>query len=181
VRRVAVFGGSQTVAGQPVYETARRLGRALAEAGFEIVTGGYGGVMEAASRGARDAGGSALGVTCEIFSARNPNEYLSATRLTKDLHERTRDLIELSQAYVVLPGKTGTLAELAFLWALDRAGSLGGKPVLLIGDPWEPLLRHLARWEMLDDAQRERTTLVARVEDAVPALLAALEAAGAKE
>lgn len=181
MRRVAVFGGSEARPGQPAYEIARRLGSDLARAGFEIVTGGYGGVMEAASLGARDAGGQALGVTCEIFSARNPNEYLTAARLTKDLHERTRDLIELSQAFFVLPGKTGTLAELAFLWALDRAGSLGRKPVLLIGDLWEPLLRHLARWEMLDEEQAKRTLLVARVEDAVPRLLAALEAAQREE
>jgi uncharacterized protein (TIGR00730 family) len=174
VRRVAVFGGSEARPGQPAYETARRLGSDLARAGFEVVTGGYGGVMEAASRGAREAGGTAYGVTCEIFSARSPNEYLSASRLTKDLHERTRELIELSEAYFILPGKTGTLAELTFLWALDRAGSLRGKPVLLIGDPWEPLLRHLAKWEMLDEEQARRTRIVGRIEDAVPALVAAL-------
>jgi uncharacterized protein (TIGR00730 family) len=181
MRRVAVFGGSEALPGEPAYENARALGSALASAGFEVVTGGYGGVMEAASRGAREAGGRAFGVTCEIFSARSPNEYLSASRLTKDLHERTRDLIELSQAFFVLPGKTGTLAELAFLWALDRAGSLRGRPVLLIGDLWEPLLRHLARWEMLDEEQAARSLLVARIEDAVPALVAALEAAREKE
>jgi uncharacterized protein (TIGR00730 family) len=179
--RVAVFGGADAAPSDPVYEAARGVGAALARAGYEVVTGGYGGVMEAASRGAREGGGVARGVTCEIFGARSPNEHLSHRHGTADLHERTRVLIELSDAFVVLPGKAGTLAELTFLWALDRAGSLGGSPVVLLGAVWAPFLAHLARWEMVERRQLDATFVAASAEDVVSSLEAAFAAARGKE
>jgi uncharacterized protein (TIGR00730 family) len=173
VRGVAVFGSSETIPGEPLYEQARHLGALLARQDLLVVTGGYGGVMEAASRGAREAGGGALGVVCDGWSERGrlPNAYLSERVGTPDLHERTRGLVERADAYVVLPGKSGTLAELTLLWALHRAGALEERPIVLLGDPWPPLLRHLVEWNMLELAQLRVTRVVKTPEDAA-ALLA---------
>jgi uncharacterized protein (TIGR00730 family) len=167
---IAVFGSSEPLPGEPLYEQARELGRLLAEAGFRVVSGGYGGVMEAASRGAREAGGAALGVTCAIFSARRPNEHLGEVIEAADLFARTRGLVDHSRGFVVLPGKAGTLAELAFLWALHRAGCLDGRPVLLLGAQWDRLLRHLWNEGILDSTQLEASRVVGTARDAVEAL-----------
>jgi uncharacterized protein (TIGR00730 family) len=176
---VAVFGSSEPAPGDPSYEVARRLGLLLARAGFEVVTGGYGGVMEAASRGAREAGGRTLGVTCTIFSQRSPNRYLTRIVETGDLYERTRLLVERSGGYVVLPGKSGTLAELALLWAAHRAGTLDRKPVVLLGDEWRHLLRHLVKAGMLEAPQFDITRAVDSPEEAIDTIVGYLE--GRKE
>jgi uncharacterized protein (TIGR00730 family) len=168
VTAVAVFGSSEPLPGEGLYEDARRLGALLASLGMTVVTGGYGGVMEAASRGAAEAGGAALGVVCDGWSerGRTPNAWLTERIGTPDLHARTQALIERASAYVVLPGKSGTLAELALLWALHRAGALDGRPILLLGEVWVPLLRHLAAWNMLEPAQLEATRVVRTPEEA---------------
>ncbi len=80
-RPIAVFGSSEPLEGEPLYEQARRVGALLAAAGYRVVTGGYGGVMEGASRGAIERGGEAIGVVCgAVFPARSPNRYLTEVR-----------------------------------------------------------------------------------------------------
>ena len=172
---IAVFGSSEPVEGDPLYEQARRLGRLLAEAGHQVVSGAYGGVMEAASRGAVDAGGRTLGVACEIFDWRSPNDYLSEVLLTSDLFDRTRELVERSRGFVILEGKAGTLAELSFLWALQRAGCLGPRPVVLLGGRWKGLLRHLETEGMLEPSQLESSPVADTPEAAVALLGRVLE------
>jgi uncharacterized protein (TIGR00730 family) len=167
---IAVFGSSEPAEGEPGYETARLTGRLLAEAGFDVITGGYGGVMAGASRGAREAGCRAVGVTSEIFDHREPNPYLDEIVSTPDLHVRTRELIARSGGFVVLPGKSGTLAELVLLWALHRAGRLGRRPVILLGGEWRSLLRHLLRAGILEADQMEVTRVVDTPDEAVDAL-----------
>ncbi len=164
---IAVFGSSEARPGEPLYEQAREVGRLLAVAGFRVVTGGYGGVMEGASLGATEAGGSALGVVCKIFQERPPNPYLTEVLDTEDLLARTRALIDAARGYVVLHGKAGTLAELSFLWALHRAGSLDRRPVVLLGEAWRPLLRHLVRAGMIESEQFDITRVVDSPEEAV--------------
>jgi len=167
---VAVFGSSEPGEGEPLYALARRLGALLADTGHLVVTGGYGGVMEAACRGASEAGGRTLGVTCAIFSGRTPNGYLLESVETRDLHDRTRELIARSDAFVVLSGKSGTLAELTFLWALHRAGCLDRRPVVLVGDEWRHLLRHLLRAGILEGPEFDVTQVVDTPEEAVDAV-----------
>ena len=154
---IAVFGSSEPRAGDPAYDLAYRTGQALAQNGFTTVTGGYGGVMEAASRGAHEAGGRTVGVVSDIFSGRDPNPYLSETLTSRDLYERTRLLIDRSDGYVVLAGRTGTLAELTWVWALARAGCLSDRPLVALGEPWPDLLDLLERRDMLDSVAREMT------------------------
>ena len=162
---ISVFGSSEPEPGEPLFEKARALGRLLAEAGFCVVTGGYGGVMEGASRGAREAGGETLGITCELFQQRPPNAYLSRRISTPDLHDRTRLIIERSRGYVVLDGKAGTLAELAFVWALHRSGCLGSRPVILLDALWNDLVEGLR--PMLEGRALEMTHLAKTPEAAL--------------
>ncbi len=168
--RIAVFGSSEAFEGEPLYEEARQVGRLLAEAGYEILTGGYGGVMEGASRGAREVGGRAVGITSTIFRGRSPNPYLNEAVEVADLHERTRQLIERADAYVVLWGKAGTLAEIALVWALERAGSLDARPVVLLGDSWGRVLQVLSREGILDEAESCATRWARSPADVLTAL-----------
>jgi predicted Rossmann-fold nucleotide-binding protein len=126
--------------------------------------------MEGASRGASEAGGTAIGVVCGIFGGRVPNPYLVEVVNTPELFARTRTLIERARGYVVLEGKSGTLAELALLWALHRAGSLGMRPVVLLGDTFRPLLRHLVRAGVIESEQFDVTRVVDSPEEALAAV-----------
>jgi hypothetical protein len=173
---VAVFGSSEAGEGDPLYEEARRLGSLLAASGHGVITGGYGGVMEAASRGAFEAGGKTIGVTCAIFPSRVPNAYLREEIRALDLFERTRTLVERADAYVVLRGKSGTLAELSLVWALHRAGALVGRRVVLLGDAWVGLLRHLVCDGWIEPEQLRMTKAAASAEEAAAEADAAVAA-----
>lgn len=169
-RVVAVFGSSEPSPGDGLYEAARALGRLLAAGGYTVITGGYGGVMEGASLGASERGGVTVGVTCALFRERTPNPYLSEIRQAPDLHERTRLLVEGADAYVVLPGKSGTLAELTLLWALHRAGSLEARPVVLWGAGWRSFLQFLVRHGMIENEQLAVTRVADTAEEAFEAV-----------
>lgn len=174
-RGVAVFGSSEPVAGEAAYEEAREVGRLLGRAGLTVVTGGYGGVMEGASLGAREAGGETLGVTVSsLFAGRRPNPYLDRIEDRPDLPSRTRTLIDLAEGFIILPGRAGTLAELSLLWALQRAG-VHDHPRVLVGKAWGELMRLLARLELLEPPLRETTLLADRPEEAVALMLRALD------
>lgn len=167
---IAVFGSSEPRPGEPAYELAERVGALLGGAGYTVVTGGYGGVMAGASQGATAAGGRTIGVTCSTFASRSPNPYLTEVREGTDLHDRTRQLIDISDGFVVLEGKAGTLAELAFLWALQRAGCLGSRPVVLLGDSYRDLVPVLERSRILEPEQLERTRLATSPEEVLQAI-----------
>lgn len=169
--RVAVFGSSESSPGDGTWEAAEKAGALLARAGYDVVNGGYGGVMEACSRGATGAGGRAIGITCAELPRSGGNPYLSEERPEPDLHARTRTLIRLSAAYIILPGKAGTLAELSFLWALHRGRLLGSAPVVLLGGFWDGLVEEMLRRGLLDPPQAEATSHAATPEEAVSIIL----------
>ncbi|MHC4121639.1 MAG: LOG family protein [Planctomycetota bacterium] len=138
---VTIFGTGRANSGDSAYTLAYETGRLLAEADFVIANGGYGGAMLAAAKGAAEAGGQTIGVTCLAFKASSANEYVSREIVTSSLEERLDKLIELGRGYVVLPGGTGTLLELAKVWELKNKGFLEeGKPIILAGVFWEPLI-----------------------------------------
>lgn len=137
---VTVFGSSQADADSDLYRNAFELGRVIAELGLTLCNGGYGGTMEAAARGAVEAGGHTIGVTCTIFKRNGANPYIRQEIPTFDLFRRLETLIRLGRAYVVLPGGTGTLAELALTWELINKGLLRGeRPLIVLGDSWRPV------------------------------------------
>ncbi|MFZ9033555.1 MAG: LOG family protein [Anaerohalosphaeraceae bacterium] len=137
---VTVFGTSKVQPGDAVFEMAEQLGRLLAEHGFTIANGGYGGTMLAGAKGAAAAGGHIIGVTCTAFKRGRANESVTEEISTHSLTERLAKLIALGDAYVVLPGGTGTLLELADVWEHKNKGFAGAdKPIILVGAFWEPL------------------------------------------
>jgi hypothetical protein len=141
---VTVFGSSLPGEESVAYAEARRLGKLLAEAGFAVCNGGYGGSMEASARGAREAGGHTIGVTCAIWPAK-ANRWITEEVRTQSFPERLMTLIERGDAYIVLPGGTGTLAELALVWEMMNKSSLsrtvgGRRPLLVMVPYWQPVI-----------------------------------------
>lgn len=154
---VSVFGTGRARPGEPACVFAEHLGRALAQAGFAIANGGYRGTMYAAAKGAAEAGGTVIGVTCSAFKA-VANEYITREISTRSLEERLNTLVQMGRAYVVLPGGTGTLLELALVWELKNKGFLdGAKPIILAGEFWKPLVDLIAT----DDPDSVKTIAIA--------------------
>jgi len=156
MKTVTVFGSSLPTEGSPAYREAQRLGRLLAEAGYAVCNGGYGGLMEASARGAREAGGHTIGVTCTIWE-RTANPYIIKEIRTRDFPDRLMTLMECGDAYIVLPGGTGTLAELALAWEMMNKSSLsrtvgGPKPILVQAPYWQPIIDCLRQEGQLKDS-----------------------------
>lgn len=152
-RVITIFGSGRRGSGDSAFTLAYRTGKLLAQAGFTIANGGYGGTMLAAAKGAVEGGGKTIGVTCSAFKGSSANEYISRQIVTDSLDERLDTLIKLGQGYVVLPGGTGTLLELAKVWELKNKGFLAEKkPIILVGGFWKPLVDLVAT----DDADCRR-------------------------
>jgi hypothetical protein len=137
---ISVFGGAQPQPASPEYEEARSLGVLLAQRGHTVLTGGYIGVMEAVSRGAHEAGGHVIGVTCEDIEAWrkvSKNRWVKEERRKKTLLERMQALIEGCDAALALPGGVGTLAEISLMWNLMVVESLHRRPLILVGSGWQ--------------------------------------------
>ena len=171
-RGVAVFGSSEPRDGDAAYDDARSAGATLANAGFAVISGGYGGVMEAASRGAREGGGRAIGVTVKNFLDRaGGNRWLSHCIEEDDLFSRTRTLVAGAAGFLILPGRSGTLAEVAFLWALHRGRLLRDHPVVLSGSAWEQPYRALCGEGIVEGRAREWTWWKKSTKEALELLL----------
>lgn len=168
--RVTIFGSARLTEENPEYREARRLGAMLAERGDVIVCGGYGGIMEAVSRGAREVGGQVVGVTVAPWVGRiAPNPYLSEEISAQTLFERLQALIE-SDALIALPGGAGTLGEVALAWNLRQMDLIPAKPVIVVGGAWKHLIDEFRRTLIVDERDVTLLTAVDTVEDAVRAL-----------
>jgi hypothetical protein len=138
--KIAVFGGSNTSPGEPVYESARRLGEGLAKAGHVVISGGYIGVMEGVSRGAAESGGHVIGVTCEQIENWRPvrvNPWVTEEIRCADLPQRMSLMMNSCQAALVMPGGPGTLSEVSMMWDLLLTNSIPPKPLILVGEGWQ--------------------------------------------
>ncbi len=138
--KVSVFGGSQPKPDSPAYEQACQLGELLARRGHTVLTGGYIGTMEAVSRGAHEAGGHVIGVTCaEIERWRNTgaNQWVKEQCRMETLVERLQFLVQECDAGIALPGGPGTLAEISVMWNLMIVESMHRRPLVLAGDGWQ--------------------------------------------
>lgn len=136
---VTIFGGSRCSESSPEYQDARELGGRLAEAGFTICTGGYLGVMEAASRGAREKGGRVLGIVMNQFKS-EPNRFLTDKVATSHFYERLQNLIERSVGFVALRGGMGTVTEISLVWNKLQTGVIVKRPLVLVGDCWKSVV-----------------------------------------
>ncbi len=127
IKIITVFGSSHPQDGHEDYAEALELGRALATAGFAVCTGGYGGVMEAVSRGASESGGHVLAVTSSFFRSR-ANRWVKEETSMPTWHERLFELVRLGDGYVACKGGTGTLVELAVVWEMLNKRAMEQRP-----------------------------------------------------
>jgi uncharacterized protein (TIGR00725 family) len=150
---ITVFGSSRPSESDADYAEARELGRCLAKSGFAVCSGGYGGVMEAVSRGAKEVGGKTYGVTAEFFG-RRANKWIDVEVGKKSWEERLFELVRRADGFVACKGGTGTLVELAVVWEMLNKSVITGKPFAVLGDFWQPVLERVREVEQGPRASR---------------------------
>ena len=169
-KRITVFGGSRCSSDSAEYKEALQLGRLLVEAGFEVASGGYYGVMEAISRGAHEAGGHVIGVTMDQFKAA-PNPYLKKIEPSADFYARLQTLILGSSGYIALRGGMGTVTEISLVWNKLAMSVLPPRPLILIGDCWRGAIECLREHLVVSDQDMTHLLFAANAEEAVALLL----------
>jgi len=137
---ITVFGSGIAAPESKEYKTAYEVGFELGKKGFAVCNGGYGGTMEASAKGALNAGAETIGITVEQYG-RTPNRFIKKHIHTSDLFERAKKLLDTASGFVILPGGTGTMVELALSWELQKKGLSDVKPIIFLGDFWLPVLR----------------------------------------
>jgi len=152
---ITVFGSHSPAPGDAEYEAALELGRALADEGFAVASGGYGGTMEAVLKGAQQGGAPTYGFTVSIFQAQ-ANRFVQTELRTSGLFERLEKMLELSAGMVVMKGGTGTLVELAVAWELVNKKMVPRKPIVCLGRFWRPVVDTLRAEPSLEDIRSLR-------------------------
>jgi len=148
---VSIFGSARVRVGTPTYESARATGRAFAEAGFAVVTGGGPGVMEAANRGCQEAGGLSVGFNIELPMEQGLNAHCDIGLTFRHFYVRKVMFVKAAEGFVIFPGGFGTQDELWEALTLIQTGKIGNFPVVVFdSDFWDELLDWM-RAEMLDD------------------------------
>ncbi|MFN6963720.1 MAG: TIGR00730 family Rossman fold protein [Pyrinomonadaceae bacterium] len=141
---VTIFGSARTREGEEMYDAARETGRLLAEAGFDVITGGGPGIMEAANRGAYEAGKMSVGCNIELPFEQVPNPYQTKSLSFKYFFVRKTMFIKYSNAYIIFPGGYGTMDELFEALTLIQTKKIRNFPVVLFGSTyWRGLLSWL--------------------------------------
>ena len=168
VNGVTIFGSARSQPGSKDYEAAEAMGRALAQAGYAVITGGGPGDMEAANKGALEAGGESVGLAIELPYELRPNPYLTRTLSFRYFFVRKVMFVKYSRAFVIMPGGFGTLDEMFEAVTLVQTKKVKPFPVILVGDDgyWDGLIdwikttmvaRGKVRAEEVDIIQRART------------------------
>src|SRR5437899_9946867 len=142
---VTAFGSARTKEDSPYYQLARNMGGAITRLGFTVMTGGGPGIMEAANRGAKEAGGISVGCTIELPSEQPANAYLDRCVRLHYFFVRKTLLVKYSYAFVVMPGGAGTLDELFEALTLIQTAKIKNFPIVIMGtDYWKELLHFIA-------------------------------------
>lgn len=176
---VTVFGSARFGEGHPAYATGREIGRALARAGFTVMTGGGPGVMESANRGARDVGGRSIGCNIVLPQEQRENPYLDRVVTFRHFFVRKLMLVKYSYAFIALPGGFGTLDELFEVATLVQTGKVCDFPIVLLGrDYWRPLLSQLRDVMLAAGAIDEKDLSLLRVTDSPEEAVAWVKEAG---
>ena len=171
---IAVLGSARIGTDDPRYEAARRLGRLLAEQGWTVVTGGYGGLMGATASGAAAAGGRSVGLPMSPWAHLTPHPSHSELRWSEDYAQRLAFLLATRVA-IALPGGIGTLAEAAAVWAAAQTEP-GTARLVLVGPSWRRLTGAFARELVVDERDLALPVLADEVEAVIPAVRRLLEA-----
>jgi len=165
-RIITIFGGSKCREGDPEFAQALSVGALLADSGYTVCTGGYAGVMEAASRGAHERGGRVLGITMNQFKA-EPNRYLTEKVPSEHFYERLQRLITRSVGYIALRGGMGTVTEISLVWNKLQTRVLDPRPLILLGDCWPPVVKEWQRNLAVNDADVQILDFASTPEEAV--------------
>ena len=176
---VTIFGSARFDESNRYYQLAREVGGELARAGFAVLTGGGSGVMEAANRGAREAGGLSLGCNITLPREQKPNPYLDRFIQFDHFFARKVMLVKYSTAFVVFPGGFGTLDEAFEVATLMQTNKLERFPLIAVGsDFWDPLI-DFAREKMMryGTLSADETEFISRV-DSAPEVVQVIREAG---
>ncbi|HMN23035.1 MAG TPA: LOG family protein [Ignavibacteriaceae bacterium] len=165
-KTITIFGSALPKEDDEQYKFAYQLGAALAKNGFNICTGGYGGIMEAASKGAFDNAGFVYGVTVELWE-KNPNPYITVEVREQKLFERITKLLELGDAYVILQGGTGTLLEFAAVWEFANKNLQQPKPVICHSQMWKEIVEAMNKQMLLENRRNDLVKCSDSVEEIV--------------
>ena len=168
---VTVFGSARIPRDDPNYDLARKMGAAIARLGFTVMTGGGPGIMEAANRGAKEAGGRSVGCTIELPSEQPANAYLDRCVRLHYFFVRKALLVKYSYAFVVMPGGAGTLDELFEALTLIQTAKIKNFPIVIMGtDYWKELLGFIdkmAQRAMIAEADLRLIYATDSVEEAI--------------
>jgi uncharacterized protein (TIGR00730 family) len=172
---VTVFGSARFKEGHPYYEIGREVGWGLAKLGFTVVTGGGPGIMEAANRGAREAGGRSIGCNIELPAEQKPNPYLDRWITFRHFFVRKVMLVNYSYAFVALPGGFGTIDEIFETATLIQTHKIQDFPLVLVGrDFWRPMTEFLhgplESMGLIDPADADRIVVADSAAEAVAAV-----------
>ena len=153
---VTVFGSSVPQPGDAEYEYAYQLGKKLAQNNINVCSGGFQGIMDAVSKGAREGGAEAVGVTLDIYNV-HASKFLSQEIKCHTLFDRLKNLIEIGDAYIVLQGGTGTLLELALVWEYMNKNMIQTKPFACHSSLWKGIVELM---EKQITKEKRRTGLI---------------------
>lgn len=160
-KTITIFGSSIPEKDDAQYKFAYELGASLAKEGFNICTGGYGGIMEAASKGAYDNAGFVYGVTIDLWN-KDPNPYITVEVREQKLFERITKLIELGDAYLILQGGTGTLLEFAAIWEYANKNLQSPKAIVCHSQMWKEIVDVMNKQMIIE---KRRTDLIKCCDD----------------
>ena len=139
---ITIFGSAKPTDNDEQYLIAYNLGKELALNGFDICTGGFNGIMKAASKGAIEGGAQTFGVTVDLWGGK-ANEYVTKEIRCNSLLERIQKLIELGDGFIILQGGTGTMLELAAVWEYINKGLMETKPIVCHSSLWKSIVHEM--------------------------------------
>ncbi len=168
-KTIAVFGSAVSEKDSPEYAATVKIGRIIGDNGYDLLCGGYGGVMEAVCRGCSEVGGRCRGIGLDHFTG-PPNRYINNFIRVPTLGERLDYFAANSDIFLALAGGIGTVAEVMFVWDLLKSGQIADKPVLLYGPGWEGFLESLRGGFIIDPAYF-RHIILARAPGEIAGLL----------
>jgi uncharacterized protein (TIGR00730 family) len=156
--KVCIFGSYKDLSKKQKAEIVR-LGKLLAQEGITVVSGGFGGTMEDISRGAKSAGGKTIGVTCYQWEKplyKKANEFVDEEIVADSLFARIEIMLNKADAFIVLPGGTGTLLELSAALEHMNKGLIESKPIIILGDFWKPVFKCLEKEPVFSEKTRAK-------------------------
>jgi uncharacterized protein (TIGR00730 family) len=168
-KTITIFGSSIPGEDDEQYKFAYKLGASLAKNGFNICTGGYGGIMEAASKGAYDNAGFIYGVTIDLWN-KDPNPYITVEVREQKLFERITKLLELGDAYIILQGGTGTLLEFAAVWEFANKNLQQPKPIICHSTMWKEIVNVMNKQMALEKRKKDLIKCCNSVDEIVESL-----------